>query len=179
MGFIAVNGSINKQELDIPHLEPDTYLSSFFKKRDFFYDKNWNEEELESLTTKLSNDNIPNNSGYIETISSLKLCLINRYPQKDLLIKKLQKKIAVFGRIVDKYSLEFKKQSEIDNNCDIYSLAAIVFFIQYRDKEDYNSLNSAIKLCDIACTLDVKFSNFFSIAINFEQHLLRGLYESH
>lgn len=176
--------SHNKHELRIPLLQPDDYFPKFWELRGRLYPKGWHMNQLEKLRSELESETLVCSKEFLDIDTLLKLSLLNRYPEKENLLRILQKKFAVFGRIAERYTNTFRKDSEAVDSIEIYAMTAILFCERFQEKATFNDLNSAIKLCDKLVSLIERNDSSqilplsVTTALGFEQFLLWGLCES-
>ncbi len=172
-----MNGSHKKHELDIPLLNPESYFDSFFKQRSHYYqNSDISKEFVNTLLEEYKNTPPHDRSKCIDIFHELKLCFNDSHPYKDSFLEKLQNKFALYGRIATTYTIPFRKKSDITDNCDIYSLAAIIFLTEFLKSLDFNALNTAIKLCDASCSLNDTDNPLFHFALNLEKKTLEELH---
>ncbi|HIA12227.1 MAG TPA: hypothetical protein EYN69_09170 [Flavobacteriales bacterium] len=74
-------------------------------------------------------------------------------------VDKLQKKFEIFHRIYSRYNEDVRKISDGYQDAEMYALMAIVLLLRYRHSNNFNDLNTAIKINDILLFADWDLSS--------------------
>ncbi len=145
--MLEVKSSSGKHESDIPAFDMANTLSDFFTYR----------QEI-THTLKLM-DNTPLSPEYLGENAILPTLLaalaepsLQSVPKQTVeLVFALEKKFVLFGTLSTHYSFDYKPVREQYNCPDVYSSLAAILLRYFFECNDFNALNSAIRLVDTVC----------------------------
>ncbi|MCX6122130.1 MAG: hypothetical protein NTX44_11010 [Ignavibacteriales bacterium] len=96
------------------------------------------------------------------------------------ILDKYQKKFEVFGRIFNVYNKEFKKNSDFFKDLKVYALLSINLSIRFMQNNNYNDLNTVVKLNDLILfsewEIKPEYNNLIFYSILCEQNIINSIY---